>query len=708
MMRGGSAGSGRGWFLGAWARAIGGVNYVPVGPDEFEQMLSGLLDTLLSALTREPFSADPARQVGADLVAAHVVNPEALGRTLALIGADLITCAARPAAVDEAELDRRVAALQGALAVGYARALHRRILDDQEHARAALAAAQAQAEARFRAVFVNAAVGVAIADTTGRIVEANQALANLLGYSLAELRRMTMRDLCPPEDDRSGWDGYREVTRGARDNLRQDCRYRCRDGSAVYSDTTLSLLRDHSGRPTHTVAMIQDVTDRLHLHARLRHQERHDPLTRLPNRRLFFERLEQLFTGENRDRRVGVCYLDLDDFKVVNDTMGHDLGDRLLMTIADRLDAALGPLGHLVARIGGDEFAVLVPDSTGTEELAGVARTVLAALEQPVHIDGSEVTVGVSIGVVERPVAGSDGEELMKAADTTLARAKAAGGRRYALFDADRHAREVTRYTLSASMPRGLTRGEFVVEYQPLVRLSDGVLFGAEALVRWEHPTLGRLQPDKFIEVAEETGLIVPLGRWVLAEACRQAAGWRHSGGDVVVSVNLAARQVRQTGLAATVAQILAETGLDPHLLQLELTESSVMESAGVPLPELRALADLGVGIAIDDFGTGFSNFAYLSNLPIHGLKLAAQFVDGLGRVEPMDLGRGRVLATLIGLAHGLGLTATAEGVETAAQAAWLRGMGCDAGQGWLFGRAASAEEITRRLAARRSAGVTT
>jgi len=699
-----AAGSDRSRFVRAWARAIGGVNFVPMSPGELELSLGRLLDRLLATLVGEPFRADPARQVGADLVAVHVVSPEAFGRTIALIGTELVACVAEPVE----DLDGRVAALLGELATGYTHALHLRTLDDQERARTALAAAQVQAEARFRAVFADAAIGIGIADASGHLVDANQALADLLGYPVADLRRMTLRDLSPPEEDRAGWEGYLEVARGERDHLQQERRYRRRDGSAVFTDTTLSLLRDRDGRPTYTVAMIQDVTDQLRLHARLRHQARHDPLTGLPNRRLFIDRLAELFDGEDQERRVGLCYLDLDSFKVVNDTKGHDVGDRLLIAIAGRLDSALGPLGHFVARVGGDEFVVLVPDSTGTDQLVGVARTVLAALEHPVYVDGHELTVTASVGVVERPVAGSTVEDIMKAADTTLVWAKSAGGRRYALFDADRHARELTRYTLSASMPAGLARGEFFVEYQPLVRLSDGLLQGVEALVRWQHPTLGLLLPDQFIEVAEETGLIVQLGRWVLTETCRQAREWQQSDGrGLTVSVNIAAHQIREADLAETVRRILAETGLDPHLLQLELTESAVMAITGAPLPELQALNRLGVRIVIDDFGTGYSNFAYLSDLPIHGLKLAAQFVEGLDRQPPQNRAPGRVLASLIQLAHGLEIVATAEGVETAEQATWLRDAGCDCGQGWLFGKPASAEEITRRLAGRWSDAAT-
>jgi diguanylate cyclase (GGDEF)-like protein len=463
----------------------------------------------------------------------------------------------------------------------------------------------------------------------------------------------------------------------------------------VYTEMTLSLLRDGDGQPRYTVAMIQDVTDRRRLHARLRHEARHDPLTGLPNRQLFLERMNELFAGADRDRRVGLCYLDLDEFKVVNDTLGHDLGDRLLAAIARRLEAAVSPLGHVVARIGGDEFVVLVTDSTGTDQVVEVAQAVLDAVAAPVRIGAQDLTVAASVGVVERAVRDSGVEDMMKAADTTLFWAKSAGGQRWALFDAERHAREVTRYTLSTTMPAALQRGEFVVEYQPLVRLSDRALLGVEALVRWQHPIFGRLLPDQFIEVAEASGLIVPLGRWVLAEACRQARRWQcDHGRDLVVSVNLAVRQIHQPDLAGTVRAVLDETGLDPGLLQLELTESAAMETTGEPMLALRALAAMGIQIAIDDFGTGYSNFAYLCDLPVHTLKLAARFVDGLRDLRRSDPARSRIVAALVGLAHGLGLSATAEGVETAEQAAWLCDLGCDSGQGWLFGRPVPPEEI--------------
>jgi EAL domain-containing protein (putative c-di-GMP-specific phosphodiesterase class I) len=317
-----------------------------------------------------------------------------------------------------------------------------------------------------------------------------------------------------------------------------------------------------------------------------------------------------------------------------------------------------------------------------------------------VRIGGHDLTVSASIGIVERVVAGSGPADVMQAADITLYWAKSDGKGRWALFDLDRNAHEVARYTLSAAMPAALERGEFFVEYQPLVRLNDNALVGVEALVRWRHPKFGLLAPDRFIGLAEETGLIVRLGRWVLEEACRQARLWQDTfpNSPLFVSVNLAVRQSRDAGLVGDVTRILRETGLEPGRLQLELTESAIMGTADEPLEALRTLSDLGIRIAIDDFGTGYSNLAYLRHLPVHVLKIAGSFVEGLRRPDDPDPVDGQIVEALVSLAHALDLTVTAEGVETGAQADRLRGIGCDAGQGWLFARPGAPEKIDRML----------
>lgn len=419
--------------------------------------------------------------------------------------------------------------------------------------------------------------------------------------------------------------------------------------------------------------------------ARFRHQATHDPLTGLPNRTLFTERLTAAITAPGRGAdRVGVCFLDLDRFKVVNDSLGHQIGDSLLVTVAQRLHGALGE--HLVARLGGDEFVILVERTAGTDDAVQVAESALAAIREPALVDGHELTVSASIGIVERPVEGTSPMDLMRAADSTLHWAKAAGGARWSLFDADRNRRDLARYALSAAIPAALDRGEFYLDYQPLTSLRDGRVLGMEALVRWRHPELGVLRPDSFIPLAEETGLIVRLGSWVLAEACREAGTWPGADGDApFVSVNLAVRQLHRSDLVTEVRGVLGRTGLPPQRLQLEITESTMMSTVVEPVRALRVLGDLGVRVAIDDFGTGYCNLAYLRDLPVDELKVAGEFVTGLR--APGSGTDERILASLVSLAHALGLTVTAEGVETADQADRLRAIGCDAGQGWHFGR---------------------
>ncbi|TYB37023.1 bifunctional diguanylate cyclase/phosphodiesterase [Micromonospora sp. AP08] len=423
--------------------------------------------------------------------------------------------------------------------------------------------------------------------------------------------------------------------------------------------------------------------------ARFRHQATHDPLTDLPNRTLFTERLTTAITAPGRGAdRIGVCFLDLDRFKVVNDSLGHQVGDSLLVSVARRLRRALGE--HLVARLGGDEFVILVERTGCTEDVVKVAEAALAAVSEPALVDGHELTVSASIGIVERQVAGTSPMELMRAADSTLHWAKAAGGARWSIFDADRNRRELARYALSAAIPAALDRGEFYLDYQPLTGLRDGRVVGMEALVRWRHPELGVLRPDSFIPLAEETGLIVRLGSWVLAEACREAGTWAAGAADApFVSVNLAVRQLHRPGLVQEVQGVLGRTGLPPERLQLEITESTMMSTVAEPVRALRVLADLGVRVAIDDFGTGYCNLAYLRDLPVSELKVAGEFVAGLRAPadDPGSRTNERILASLVSLAHALGLTVTAEGVETADQADRLRAIGCDAGQGWHFGR---------------------
>jgi diguanylate cyclase (GGDEF)-like protein/PAS domain S-box-containing protein len=557
---------------------------------------------------------------------------------------------------------------------------------------------------RFRAVFHGAAVGIAVADMAGRICEANQALLDLLGWTERELRDHTIAELLRPGDDPIFSEHYDRLLHGELARFRMDERTFARDrDDLVWAQVTVSLIRDVDGSPRYQMVTLEDVTQHHMLRARLQHQALHDPLTGLPNRTLFFDSLARHLAGAEPGSRIGVCFLDLDNFKTINDSFGHQMGDRVLVNVARRLACALNR-NHLVARLGGDEFVVLVPRSTGIGQLVGIADRLMAGLSASFHIDGHHLSVSASIGVVEYPCASIDPTNLMRDADITLQWAKAAGKNRYALFDPQRKQLEITRFTLAATMPVALLRGEMTVDYQPLVDLSSGRLCGVEALVRWRHPRFGLLGPDRFVGLAEETGLIVPLGRWVLETACREAVRWQDGPQQgPFISVNVAARQFHDPNLVDDVRRILSTTGLAPDRLQLELTESAFMGTAEESFADLRALSALGVRIAIDDFGTGYSNLAYLGRLPVHELKLAGPFIAGLcpnGDDRPGADDDDEIVSAMVALAHRLGLSVTAEGVETAAQADRLRALGCDLGQGYFFARPGSPAEILRHLAA--------
>ncbi|WP_431921237.1 putative bifunctional diguanylate cyclase/phosphodiesterase [Micromonospora wenchangensis] len=696
-------------YAADWARAVRRLGFVPMSTDETERLLLAHTVRLAQALLAEEFSAAPAEEVGRALVEAHLTEPRILDWSVRALGEQLPQRVLPPDGLPP-DLPVRVAALQGGLAAGFGRALRDRTFSQQERiarsawqARDSVERALRDSEARFRAVFTGAVIGIGIAGIDGQIIDVNQSFADMLGYTPEELRQTNVASLFHPEDAAGMWEMYQELIEGKHDSVRVEKRYYRKDGSVVLTDLAVSLIRHDDGRPRFTVAMIEDITQRYELQQRLRFQALHDPLTGLPNRTLFFEKLGQVFADAGPEQRIGVCFLDLDGFKAVNDSLGHDLGDRLLVTIARRLSDCVIGQGHLVARMGGDEFVILVNGGEGIDDAVGVAELALAAVAAPVLVGDHQLAVSASVGVVECPASETSVSELMKAADTTLYWAKAEGRGRWAVYDPERSAADIARSALAAGLPAALDRGEFVVHYQPIVSLLDGSMLAVEALVRWAHPERGLVGPDRFIGLAEETGLIVRLGEWVLRQACRDARAWHREFPDakLVVSVNLAARQADDPAIVDTVASALSRSGLPAELLQLELTESAVMGTAGEPLRSLYRLADLGVRLAIDDFGTGYSNLAYLRRLPIHCLKLAGPFVEGIrgdGGDSSPDHRDERIVDALVRLAHALELSVTAEAVETGEQAERLRALRCDTGQGRWFGAPAPADRITARL----------
>ncbi|OIJ63215.1 putative bifunctional diguanylate cyclase/phosphodiesterase [Streptomyces mangrovisoli] len=680
-------------FATIWSRAVFPVTSTSLTRVEFEAQLLPLARRLSEALRARNHTADEARAVGAALVAAHCTDPEALTRTLDCIDAYLVLYCGGDG--PQEDLRARSSRLQHAMAAGYAQALRERTLAEQESiAQAALAAqgvvAQAlhASEARFRAVFEGAAIGISIADLEGNILQVNGALSRMFGGAEQNLRSRNVTEWTHPEDAPQVWRLYEELVRGEREHYHVEKAFYRPDGTVLWTNLTVSLLRDADGNPQYQLALMEDTTERRLLNLRLRYEATHDALTGLPNRTLFFERLEKALNGAE-GQRFGLCYLDLDGFKTINDSLGHAAGDRLLVEVADRLQACATAPGEMVARLGGDEFVALTTGPDTEREVDELAARIMNALLAPVRIDGRELTVRGSIGVVEGPAGERGPAEVLRSADITMYRAKSAGGNRFELADEEADARAITRHGLTTALPTALERGEFFIEYQPLVHLGDGSVRGAEALVRWLHPQHGVLGPDRFIPLAEHTGLIVPLGRWVLEESVRQARVWRerHSDtGPMRINVNLSPCQLSHPGLVQDTVEILERTGVRPDALCLEVTESALIGADDDLLKPLRRLAEMGVDIALDDFGTGYSNLANLRRLPVSVLKLDRSFTQSMQQfpADPVDL---KIVEGIVTLAHSLDLTVTVEGVETGAQAEQLRILGCDTAQGWYYAR---------------------
>jgi diguanylate cyclase (GGDEF)-like protein/PAS domain S-box-containing protein len=534
---------------------------------------------------------------------------------------------------------------------------------------------------------------VVIADPEGRLLHLNRSARRFFGLpDGAPPEQIDLVRHLPPED-LSRLAAEIEEALGSGNTWRGELTLVDAHGTAVPHLAQVLVHLGEDGGPEYYSAVLHDIRERKAFEHRLAHQATHDPLTGLPNRTLLLDRLEMALARARRHhRRIAVLFLDLDHFKVVNDSLGHGLGDRLLVAIAGRLRATLRP-DDTVARFGGDEFVVLCEDLAGRADAVAVAERLLAELAGPFTVDGAEVFVGASVGIAFPDHPDADPETLIRDADAAMYQAKDRGRGRWVVFDNAMRASAVDRLDIGNALRRALERRELRVHYQPVVDLGAGRVAGVEALVRWEHPERGLLLPGEFIAVAEETGLIVPIGAWVLDQACRQIQRWhadRPGRPPLRVAVNLSGRQLGHPGLVEDVSAALADTGIDPALVELEITESVLMDDVETSEETLRRLKALGVRIVVDDFGTGYSSLSYLRRFPVDQLKVDRSFVAGLGT----DPGDSAIVAAIVTLAHTLGLTAVAEGVETAAQLAELRRLGCARAQGYLFARPSTGHDI--------------
>jgi diguanylate cyclase (GGDEF)-like protein/PAS domain S-box-containing protein len=551
-----------------------------------------------------------------------------------------------------------------------------------------------ESEEFFRLTFNQAAVGIALLGSDGRVLRTNSKMSQILGYAEIELLQRFFQQLTCDEDLPDELALIARLKAGEISDYQREKRLIRRDGARVWVSVNVSSMRDLHGNQRF-ICVIKDIQRRKQAEEALLRMANHDALTGLPNRVLMQDRLGQAIMHAHRaTRQVAVMFIDLDRFKHVNDSLGHDAGDTLIVEIARRLSHSLRE-SDTVARQGGDEFVVVLPDLAGREDAARVARKLLDNLFQPMLLCGQEVFPSGSIGIAMYPGDGADAATLLKCADSAMYGSKGQGGNHYSFYTAEMGEQAAQHLRMEGALQRALQREEFLLVYQPVVDIGSGIVTGVEALLRWQPVDRPMVSPAEFIPLAEETGLIVPIGDWVLATAMHQQVAWRRAGlPPVRISVNLSARQFLGQDVAQRVAALLEETGCDPAMLTLEITESVLMENPAAATETMGRLAAMGVQLAIDDFGTGYSSLASLKRFPIHSLKIDRSFVMDLTQ----DADDAAIVNAVIALAHSMKLNVIAEGVETTEQLAFLQQHGCDQMQGYCFSRPVAPQAIAAML----------
>jgi diguanylate cyclase (GGDEF)-like protein/PAS domain S-box-containing protein len=548
----------------------------------------------------------------------------------------------------------------------------------------------AQSEERYRLTFDNAAVGLAQSDSKGRITRVNNKLCQILGYEQEELLGIRFPRLIHADDRADAQAMISRVLAGELQNYSRERRYLHKDGRVIWTNATVSCQR-FEGQQAGLIVVLDDISARKHMQAELIRLASHDGLTGLPNRTLLQDRLNKaLALARRNQRQVAVMYLDLDHFKDINDSHGHAAGDALLAEVARRLTTLVRDT-DTVARLGGDEFVIVLESLGECDAAAYRARAIVQAISSPFRYKGRELYTSASVGVAMYPSDGVVPDDLLKHADSAMYRAKESGRNAIQFYTADIDARLLRRLEISDGLRHALERDELRLHFQPKLRTDSGQLVGAEALLRWVRSDGTHVAPEEMIPVAEETGMILAIGQWVLEQACRQAVAWRAQGfSDLRVSVNLSARQFRNQDIIQVVRQTLRKTKCPAGALELEITESVLMEQPDEMASVLGRLQSMGVRLSIDDFGTGYSSLSYLRNFPIHELKVDRSFIENMAD----NPNHSAIVDAVIKLAHSLGLTVLAEGVETLEQLHCLRAQGCDHVQGFLFSRPLPVPEL--------------
>ncbi len=550
----------------------------------------------------------------------------------------------------------------------------------------------------FARIFDTINEGVIVTDSANNIVLVNPAFSSITGYSAAEAIGKNPRLLHSGLMDKVFYDKmWQSIKKTGR--WQGEITDRRKNGECYVEWLSISTMKDERGEFSHHIAVVSDISERKAAEEHMVYIAQHDFLTDLPNRMMLHDRLTQAIAhAEREQRKVAVMFLDLDRFKAINDTLGHLVGDKLLQLVAGRI-SSVARTSDTVSRLGGDEFAIMLPYIENTDDIAMIAVKLLASIAGPYMVDGNEIEVTTSIGISVFPEDGIDSESLIAHADAAMYQAKGNGRNNYQFFTREMNRRTLERILIKNKLIHALERNELFLLYQPQVDLQSGRIIGAEALVRWDNPLYGKVLPAQFIPIAEENGLIPPIGEWVLREACRQNQEWRKQGlMKITMAVNLSAVQFRQKNLGEIIKAILHESGLAPSGLELEITEGVVMQDAEAAILLLEDMKAMGLKLSVDDFGTGYSSLSYLKRFPIDKLKIDQSFVRDL----TTDTDDAVIVSTIISMAHSLKLKVIAEGVESAEQLAFLKQQGCDEIQGYYFSQPVTAEEFTKLISSGR------
>lgn len=553
-------------------------------------------------------------------------------------------------------------------------------------------------EELFRSAFDHAPIGIALVAPEGRWLRVNRALISILGYSESEFLKSDFQSLIPEPDLGSALIKIHELAVGRINTCQMELRFLHKNGKTVWTLWCVSSASEHNTEGSNLIFQIQDITDKKISEQKLLHEATHDPLTGLPNRALFLDRLTAALQSRvgNPDHSVSVLFIDLDRFKYVNDSLGHLAGDRLLIDISRRLKECLRP-NDSIARLGGDEFTILVEGDHDPGEITRIADRIQNKFAAPFHLDSHLVYSSASIGILHASEKHRNAEEMMRDADTAMYQAKRGGKARHEVFDENMHKAAKEALRLETDFRRAVEDNEFEIEYQPIFSLAKRAVTGIEALARWNHPEFGEISPERFIPLAEEIGWIDAFGELILRKACDEVCKFFSAAEDrseMTLSVNLSCRQFASQDLVQRIGRILVETGFNPHRLKLEITESVLFAYHENALEMLDELRMLGVEVEIDDFGTGYSNLSYLARLPISSLKIDRSFISPIDGTHANT----EIVRTILTLADNLGLNVVAEGIETEAQLEALRVLGCESGQGFYLAKPMRLAELSEYL----------